>query len=292
MAGWIGIDLGATWIRIAALGDAGGMHRIIPTPAPHALKHFVHAIRDAVILVGIPLSVGLARAPGIDSAGVICSWPSRTDWLGVPLLDIIRNHTGKFPHHMDDGTAAASWESADARHAGKTAASVVIGTGLAIGCAQNGIPMETGNGAYTPAHEHVEGWDAPCRCGKCGCLQTMLSGGGLLMVMAMNRAHALKIVGVALENAGKSLCQRYGAEQLVISGNILLNPEVKAFLVESLSHYCRENIIFSAVPQVTVIGGALLAAAIGRQFQEGAINEELPELHRVILSGLMRHMTA
>jgi hypothetical protein len=257
----VGLDLGATSLRIARLGPTGWSFVRIPTPQPFAAAEILaRNIRETAGETVVDC-VGLSRAPGINDNGAIHEWPSRPEWTGVPLLDWIRSTTAKVPVSADDGICAALWEHERRTVVDQTAITVglSIGTGLGIGIIGPGGFLTSMEGADTLAHQRFGEVTLPCKCGKEGCLQAVLSAEGLEHA---SRNGMVQVVEGALYEFLKVLRVRYGVSQLVVTGGGVLRFD-RTFLVELFAKICNAcGIAFdiSTYPAMSALGGAFLLA--------------------------------
>jgi predicted NBD/HSP70 family sugar kinase len=255
----VGIDLGGTSLRLARAG-AEGEFMIFDTPARARAKEIITAGIRAIAAGAPVLQVGIARAPGIDRAGKINEWPSKPEWVGAPLLEWVREAAGHAPAcSADDGLCAALWEHEAAGMKGVTAC-LSIGTGLAIGLVAQGEFVPCGDGAGTLSHRRFGSVELPCKCGQKGCLQTVLSVGGLQAIAATGQMHVL-------QHAFASFCEfvasRYGVNRIVITGGGV-SRFGERFLRTTFQEGCRQAGIaleVSPTPGFSALGGAMLLAA-------------------------------
>lgn len=249
------MDLGATNLRVcAADGDALLFARRLRTPGPADLPPLLRGLAVAGCR-----SVGLSRAAGLGPDGRVTSWPSRPDWVGVPLLAMVEDVLRSPSHHADDGVCAALFE--DARRTGRAAEparvlSLAIGTGLGIAVVADGVPVAWGDGDGGPAHRPYPGGRRPCRCGRRGCLQTALAADALARLAAegaMDEIAAALAAAVALADGGD------GGVRVVVSGGGCEGPG-RAVIAAALTRLGVEW-EFSPVPHLSgVLGAALLAS--------------------------------
>lgn len=175
------LDVGASNIRTCGIdGDAVLFSAIIPTPPAAAVAGLIRRLRKAASGPAAYANVGLSRAAGLGDTGEIESWPSRPDWVGLPLLALLGDAFGRQPRHADDGVCAAVFEQVRGGEASVgRVLGLTIGTGLGFAVVEQGRPIQGGDGAASPAHRPYPGGMRPCRCGQRGCLQTALSARAL-----------------------------------------------------------------------------------------------------------------
>lgn len=189
----IGIDLGGTKIEILALDHRGQelLRRRVPTPAgdyPATLAALVGLVRETEAALGQEGSVGIG-IPGAESlADGRVKNANSTCLIGHALGRDLEEALGRPVRLANDANCFALSEAADG--AGQGAASVfgvILGTGVGGGIVfqgrvlvgANAIAGEWGhNPLPSPGAE-----DLPlptCYCGRQGCIETYLSGPGLL----------------------------------------------------------------------------------------------------------------
>jgi predicted NBD/HSP70 family sugar kinase len=257
----LGMDLGATFIRVARVDDREGEFFSAPTPSPMEAEETVRSLISRARRGMKARCLGISRAPAMDRAGYISSWPSRPEWAGLPLLKWLRPSAGRVVS-ADDGICATLWEHRSrARVApGAATACVSIGTGLAIGLMRGPEVLPTGDGAETLSHERFGMLDLPCRCGKYGCLQTALSVQGLEQINAQCKIEQLRRAFYEFAYAIKT---RYHINLMVIAGG-----GVDRFGAGFLRRTLMTSVLaagieleISSTPALSGIGGALLLAA-------------------------------
>jgi hypothetical protein len=263
----LGIDVGATFLRVARVDCRGGEFFSAPTPSAMEAEEVVRSlVKRARGGMKAP-SLGISRAPAFDSEGHIDCWPSRPEWTGLPFSKWVRTDAGAVIS-ADDGICATLWENRSrARVAPETAtACVSIGTGLAIGLMRGNQVLPSGDGADTLSHERFASLDYPCRCGKYGCLQTALCVEGLERIIAQGRTEQLRR---AFHEFASGLRKRHRVSLIVITGGGVDRfgpPFLRRMLMTSVLAAGVELEI-SSTPALSSMGGALLLAA-GQTDQE------------------------
>jgi fructokinase len=188
----IGVDLGGTKIEIAAL-DADGeirFRRRVPTPRGDydgtiaAIAALVEACEAAsgagTVGIGIPGAVSPAN-------GLIKN--ANSTWLnGRPFAADLATALGREVRLANDANCFALSEAVDGAAAGaRVVFGVIVGTGTGgaivvdgqILVGPNAIAGEWGHNPL-PWPEAGEWPGPPCYCGRRGCLETFLSGPGLV----------------------------------------------------------------------------------------------------------------
>ncbi|MDP9838386.1 putative NBD/HSP70 family sugar kinase [Neorhizobium huautlense] len=121
--------------------------------------------------------IGIALSGFVDERQATCIQSTLLNWQGVPLADIVREHTGINAFIENDAKAIAVHE----KLFGSTRDQqnfTVVSLGDGIGCAHvidGRLYRGNHGGAGEIAHCTIELGGAPCRCGKRGCLDTIAS---------------------------------------------------------------------------------------------------------------------
>jgi fructokinase len=241
----IGIDLGGTKIEAAALDDRGAMHlrQRVPTPVGDyagtiaAIATLVSRIEREI---GAGASVGIA-IPGtiVVATGLVKN--ANSVWLnGKPLGQDVEAALGRPVRFANDANCFVLSEAVDGAAAGYgTVFGVILGTGIGGGIVvggriivgANAIAGEWGHNPL-PAPQPDEWPGPPCYCGRSGCIETFLSGRGLVADHQRHRGAALDGPAIAAgAAAGDAVCRatldRY-AERLAraLAGVInILDPD-------------------------------------------------------------------
>jgi fructokinase len=189
----IGIDLGGTKIEAIALaGDGRELARLrVPTPIGDyaatvaAVVDLVVAIEERTQRTG-PVGVGI---PGtLSPASGLVKNANSTALIGQPLGRDLEAELGRPPRLANDANCFAVSEAVDG--AGRDADvvfGVILGTGVGGGLVVNGSPL-TGRNAIAgewghnplPWRSDDERPGPLCYCAKRGCIETFLSGPGLV----------------------------------------------------------------------------------------------------------------
>ena len=267
---FLAMDLGGTSLRLASLSVSGSTLVNVPTPDPpdgaNCIGQHLRNLANGHSVLGI----GVSRAPGVNSSGVVDCWPSRPDWEGCALHAWIEHAGGRRPLSADDGVCAARWEAHDLlRHGSLTRAEVgrplpniaclSIGTGLGIGIMRPYESFVGGNGAETLAHQQFGTLPFLCKCGRRGCLQTALSAQGLKQVLAMGMVAELER---ALHAFFELLRDQYGVSVVVFTGGGVLR--FGRLLLRQLFTGCAEanglQVKIAIAPVGSALAGAFLMA--------------------------------
>jgi len=188
----IGVDLGGTNLRIAAIDQQGnllekmtlgaesalGRDRVV-TDMCEAIRHVISKCRDAGALQGIGIGV-----PGIIDlhTGVVRKSPNRPDWVDYPVRAAIERRLGTRVILENDSNLAALGEKwLGAARGVDDMAIVTLGTGVGGGLVLGGRIWHGMTGmAGEFGHTTVEPEGALCRCGNRGCLEAYASATAVL----------------------------------------------------------------------------------------------------------------
>jgi glucokinase len=186
----LAVDIGGTKIMTAVFTSGGGMlsREVSPTLAgegvPAVIERLYRAI-DAILdrndltpshLAGI----GVACAGGIDTGRgvVVTSSPNMTDWVNIPLAEILREKYRVGAFIVNDASAAALGEHRFG--AGRGVSNLVLftlGTGIGGGIIADGrLYLGARGGAGELGHMTIDAGGPECGCGNTGCLEMLASG--------------------------------------------------------------------------------------------------------------------
>ena len=188
----IGIDLGGTKIEGIALADSGEIthrHRVDTPkeydPTIEAIAGVVRRLEESAgergtIGIGIPGTV-VAATGLVKNSNSVCL-------NGRPLHRDLETRLGRAVRLMNDANCFALSEAADGAAAGASIVfGVILGTGVGGGVVVDGkcligANQISGEWGHNPLPwrtvEEIPG--PPCYCGKDGCIETWLSGPGLV----------------------------------------------------------------------------------------------------------------
>jgi fructokinase len=261
----IGIDVGGSKISAIAIDDHGGelARRRVATPTGdypatiRAIAALVHALErelQTVARIGLGTPGALSPATGlIKNANSICL-------NGQPLDRHLNAALGRRVRIANDADCFALSEAGDGAAAGcRSVFGVIVGTGTGGGIVidgrllrgPNAIAGEWGHNPLPwPRADELPG--SACYCGKCGCLETWLSGPGLARDHATVTGRAMDapaLVAAAAQGdeAATATLERYEdrmARALAAVIN-LLDPDV-IVLGGGLSNIAR---LYEAVPR-------------------------------------------
>jgi glucokinase len=183
----IGVDLGGTNLRIAAVDEQGSLVEKVTLDTQvsrgrdHVIADMCDAIqrmsdkfRDSAPLLGIGIGV-----PGIIDmrTGVVCESPNLQDWVGYPARDVIEERLKTVVIFENDANVAALGEQwLGAAKDFCDMAMLTLGTGVGGGLVMGGAIWRGANGmAGEFGHTTVEADGHICGCGNRGCLEQYAS---------------------------------------------------------------------------------------------------------------------
>lgn len=262
----LGIDLGGSKIELVALDDCGRvlLRRRRPTPGG-SYRETVAAIGGLVAAAEQDLgqrgSVGVG-IPGAESTVDGTVKNANSTWLiGQTLRDDLQALLQREVRLANDANCFALSEATDgAAEGAETVFGVILGTGVGGGIVVRGrvlaganrVAGEWGhNPLPLPDEESLP--PAPCYCGRCGCVETWLSGPALAADHLRHGGEALTAPQIASHAShGNAACEatlrRYErrlAKALAVVVNIL-DPDA-IVLGGGLSNIDR---LYRSVPQL------------------------------------------
>lgn len=189
----IGIDLGGTKIEGIALGNDGSelFRQRIATPQGQYAA-ILEAIKSVVTTIeaetGEQGSIGIGTPGALSPATGLMRNSNSVCLNGKPVLDDLKKLIGREIKIANDANCFALSEATDgAAHDASVVFGVIIGTGTGAGVVvdrkvltgPNAIAGEWGHSPL-PWPDELELPGAECYCGKFGCIETWLSGPGMV----------------------------------------------------------------------------------------------------------------
>jgi fructokinase len=238
----IGIDLGGTKTEGVVMDRDGKIlfRERRPTPQERGYDAILTNLRDLVFdleqRAAVRCTVGVGT-PGAISAKTGSLKNSNTVCLnGKPVKQDLENLLARNVRLANDANCFALSEATDGAGAGHGLVfGVILGTGVGGGIVFNGKLHEgTQHIAGEWGHNVLEAGGPPCYCGKQGCVETFLSGPGLVRDYqthggnANDRTHDIASKAAAGEPLAREALNRYldrfgRALSVVIN---ILDPEV------------------------------------------------------------------
>lgn len=260
----LGIDLGGTKIELIVLKDAQEIFRQrIATPQLYqdivcSVGALVQEACSACCMdegswtVGIGMPGALTDKGRVKNANTVCL-------NGQPFVRDIETQLGVRVNVMNDANCFALSESVDGAGANKKVVfGVIIGTGVGGGIVIDQLPLHGANAiggewGHIPISERAPVSSLqkrPCYCGQFNCVETFLSGQGLLQTY-----HEIFL---AHRDSAKALEKGFDVKALVA-----LSQTGDAVALKALSLYVEQlaanlaSVINIVDPDVIVLGGGL-----------------------------------
>jgi fructokinase len=225
----VGLDLGGTKIEGIALDPAGSIvqRRRVPTPrgdyaaTVEATAALAEQLEQAAARRGEPsgspaATVGVGMPGAISRATGLVKNANSTWLIGRPFAADLSARLGREVRCANDANCFALSEAVDGAAAGaRTVFGVIVGTGTGGGIVVDGRVL-TGANAIAGEWGHNplpwpkdDEWPGPpCYCGRTGCIETFLSGPGLVRGFAAGREPADAAAVVARAAAGDAAAEQ------------------------------------------------------------------------------------
>ncbi len=189
----LGIDLGGTKIEIIALDDTGieRFRKRIATPQGHykkTLAAIVSLVQYAIEETGADYTLGIGIPGAISPHTALVKNANSVCLIGQPLQADLQQLLGQTVRINNDANCLTVSEATDGAAAGcPVVFGVILGTGTGGGIAieqkvitgANFIAGEWGHNPM-PWKQDSDGDPVDCYCGKQDCIETFLSGPGML----------------------------------------------------------------------------------------------------------------
>ena len=189
----IGIDVGGTTIKGAAVTSEGKMYKTFTVPVSkyekgvEVMERLAQAVNDYIAEnkdeIGTIEGIGMGIPGVIDSKkGVVCASANLPLWTDLKVKEIIEKLTGLPVRVSNDANAAALGEVRfGAGDNCETAIMLTLGTGVGCGVVLNGQLFEgnEGKGAELGNSTLILG-GRKCGCGRKGCFEAYASASGLI----------------------------------------------------------------------------------------------------------------
>lgn len=215
----IGIDLGGTKIEIIVLDEAGAtrLRRRVPTPRGDydaTLQAVAQLVRDAEAELGAPCRVGIGTPGSISPASGLMRNANSVCLNDRPLRADLERLLARDIRMANDANCFALSEAIDGAGAGAHCVfGVILGTGVGGGLVFDGRMLDGCNGIAGEWGHNALCGEAPeeapaCYCGRRGCIETWLSGPGLLADHARAGGREPDVPAI-VEGAGRvdALCE-------------------------------------------------------------------------------------
>ncbi len=223
----LGIDLGGTKIEIIALDDSGTerFRKRIATPQGNykkTLEAIVRLVQYAIEETGHNYTLGIGIPGAISLHTALVKNANSVCLIGQPLQADLQQLLGQAVRINNDANCLTVSEATDGAAAGfPVVFGVILGTGTGGGIAVNqkvitGANFIAGEWGHNPMpwKQDSDGVPVDCYCGKQDCIETFLSGPGMLKrflamgARADSPAHIVQQAESGDESAEKFM-QRY-----------------------------------------------------------------------------------
>jgi predicted NBD/HSP70 family sugar kinase len=242
----IGIDLGGTKIEVIALDHRGNELLRLREASPRdnypaTVRAVVRLVRHVEQVTARSGTVGIGIPGAISRATGLVKNANSTWLIGKPFREDITTALGRDVRVENDANCFVVSEAVDGAARGANLVfGLIVGTGTGGGLFANGRLLRgrnhiAGEWGHNPLPwPHAEELPGPtCYCGKCGCIETWLSGPGFARDYQTNGGGATTAAGIAsLAEEGEALAMtclaRYEdrmARSLATVINVL-DPEV------------------------------------------------------------------
>jgi len=218
----LGVDLGGTKIEIIALDERGKelLRRRMPTPQGDylgTLNIIAQLVRDVEAELGNQGTLGIGTPGALSRATGLLRNSNSVALNGKPVLNDLEELLQRKISISNDANCFALSEAVDGAAAGaEVVFGVILGTGVGAGIVVNGkvltgpnaIAGEWGHNPLPwPVTDEIPG--PACYCGKHGCIETFLSGPGMMKLhqqMTGTKITSAEIVQHAEQ--GDAACER------------------------------------------------------------------------------------
>lgn len=249
----LGIDLGGTKIEIIALAESGEelFRKRVKTPQ-NDYRKTLHAVVDlvdgAVLKLDAPVTVGIGTPGAISPATGLLKNCNSVCLNGRPFKDDLQERLNRPIRISNDANCFALSEATDGAAAGcDVVFGVIVGTGTGGGIVVKGNVLEGPNAIAGEWGHNPLPWPSQtempgrlCYCGKCGCIETFLSGPGLQQDHSLETGQQL-VVSQIIDDASQGDAK---AEATLV--------RYEDRMARSLAH-----VINMIDPNVIVLGGGL-----------------------------------
>lgn len=189
----LGVDIGGTKIEVQSFGPEWTVLSRLRIQTPQEYAGFIRAIAELVRVTlngyGGIVPIGISSA-GFNNLTTSAFIAANLPASGKPFLTDITEAVGQTVTLVNDARAFTQSEAVfGAAKDERTVVGVILGTGVGGGIVVDGHLRQgkhaiAGEFGHMPTPAHVVGkLDLPivrCRCGRIGCIETLVSGPGLV----------------------------------------------------------------------------------------------------------------
>ena len=194
------------------------------------------SLDDAGFSPGMVLAVGVALPGPVDASDHrLLDSTILEDWMGLDVAADLRARLAAPVHIDNDANLGALAEvTLGAAREARTAIYAQLSSGVGAGLVVDGRPFRGATGvAGEIGHVTVAEDGLPCRCGRRGCLETLVSGPAVVERIRAVHGERLTVARIAeLARDGDADCRAAFAEAGELTGAVLadacniLNPEI------------------------------------------------------------------
>lgn len=262
----IGVDVGGTSIKGAAIDDTGKVYEIFSMPMDNkihgktvmnSLSKMINEYIKKHDLTGKIAGIGVGVPGVIDTDNGIVSYSANLPlWENLPMKKLLEESTGLPVRITNDANAAAYGEAK--LGAGKdypTTIMITLGTGVGGGVVLNGELYEGNQGKGTElGHITLILGGRECGCGRKGCFEQYASATALINdSIDMMRKHPESLMHKLAEEYGQINAKvPFEAEKLGDPAAHEVIENYIMYLGEGLLNYCN---IFR--PQMIILSGGI-----------------------------------
>lgn len=208
----VGIDIGGTCVRAAAVTAAGVLVAEVVEPTPTTAAETEDLLVDVarhLLAAHDATAVGLAVAGFVSADRRRVMFAPHLAWRDRPVPALLSERIG-LPVVMDHDVNCAAWAEYRLGAAAGTEVSLVIAVGTGIGAGMvSGGRIVRGRYGVAPelGHLTVVPGGRRCRCGKLGCLERYCSGTALVadVVEQIERGATTPLEGLGRELTGRAV---------------------------------------------------------------------------------------
>lgn len=245
----IGIDLGGTKIEGVVLATDGReiIRKRIPTEREHGYQHILNRLKSmhdelAATVHGQPTTFGIGTPGAISPRTGLLKNSNTVCMNGQPVKADLEKLLGRKIEIQNDANCFALAEASMGAGQGKNLVfGVIMGTGCGGGIVYKGEAF-TGPQAIAGewGHMSIDPQGPACYCGQRGCVETLISGGGL-------------------ENR---YAEKFGTRRPltdITAGYSVGEAKTVEFMQEFFDHFGRAmaNLIDILDPDIVVLGGGV-----------------------------------
>lgn len=266
----IGVDLGGTNIRVAAISLQGEVlnRRKVPTDPQNGkdlvIRRLVTMLQETLGRETAegrkPLALGIG-VPGVIfiRKGIVVSSPNLPDWVKVPLKQIIRKEIPLPVVVENDANAAAYGEKwVGAGRGANSMICITLGTGVGGGIILDGSIWHGEDGmAAEVGHTTVNPEGPQCKCGNTGCVEVYASASGIVREVQRRLTREDSILKKSFQ----------GREDIFTAKDVFraakAGDPVCLRVIQQMGHYLGigiANLVNIFNPELIVLSGGVTAA--------------------------------